>query len=165
MKSLDTQMEPQDQYQGMNKASREEEMDLEIAVKLGTKLLKEAGGLDTLQQAISDTQDPAQVVAKFLVQLILQIKDSVASQDIDLSPNIVLGQDGWIVQMLDLLEKELGLPEEFSEDVLDDVVETFKAMAQGEQGGQPQQGQPQASPQQGAPMPQQGAPASPMMGG
>ena len=143
----------------MNKASQEEEMDLQIAVSLGTKLLHKAGGLQAIQKAVESSQDPVQVISKFLVQLILQIKDVVAEQGVDLSPNIVLGQGGWLVQLLDLLEQELGLPQEWSDGIIDDVIETFKALSQGGKGGTPPQGQQPAPQAQGAPQ------AAPMMGG
>lgn len=145
----------------MNKASQEEELDLEIAVKLGQKLMHNAGGLEAIKKAVSSTQDPVQVVSKFLVQLIFKIKDAVAQEGVDLNPSIVLGQGGWLVQMLDLLEQELGLPQEWSDGIVDDVIETFKALAQGGKGGaaSPAQGQQQASP------PQQGAPQPMMAGG
>lgn len=148
--------EPADKS-SLKKASQEEEMDLEIAVRLSKKLMKEAGGLDAVKQVISASQDPVQVVAKFLVQLILQVKDEVAKQGVELSANIVLGQGGWLVQMLDLLEQELGLPQEFSDGIVDDVIETFKALSQGGKGGTPPQG---AAPTQGQP-----TAGPPMMGG
>lgn len=139
-------------------ASDLEHLDLEIAVKLGTKLLMEAGGLDVIKKGLDSSGDPAQVVSKFLVQLIMQIKEAIDSQGVELSPNIVLGKGGWVDQMLDLIEGELGLPATFSDDVFADVMETFKAMAQQpQQGGQP--------PQQGAQPPAQGAPMPPQGGG
>ena len=145
----------------LNKASQEEDMDLQIAVKLSKKLMHEAGGLDAIKKVISASQDPVQVVAKFLVQLIMQIKDEVAKQGIELSPSIVLGQGGWLVQMLDLLEQELGLPQEFSDGIVDDVIETFKALSQGGKGGQP----PQQAGAQAPQGPQPLAAGPPMMGG
>ena len=166
MASLDPTLEaaPEEKQDtsGMSKASQEEELDLQIAVTLGQKLMRNAGGLQAVEKAISSSQDPVQVVSKFLVQLVMQIKDAVAEQGVDLSPSIVLGQGGWLVQMLDLLETELGLPAEFSDGIVDDVIETFKALSQGgkrsglnastseAQGGTPPQGQ-QAPTPQGAP--------------
>lgn len=137
-----------------------EHLDLEIAVKLGTKLLMEAGGLDVIKKGLDSSGDPAQVVSKFLVQLIMQIKEAVDSQGVELSPNIVLGKGGWVDQMLELIEGELGLPPTFSDDVFADVMETFKAMAQ-----QPQQQDAQPPAQPGQPAPQASPMAAPPGGG
>lgn len=126
-------------------ASGLEELDLEIAVKMGTRLMKEAGGLKAIEQAMSGSGDPVQAISKFLVQLIMQIKEAVSSQGVELSPNIVLAQGGWVEQMLDVIEGELGLPPDFSDQVFGDVVETFKALAQSPQGAGQQQAA--ASPQ------------------
>lgn len=142
----------------MPKATDVEKLDLEIAVKMGTKLMREAGGLDTLDKAITESGDPVQVISKFLVQLIMQIKESIEAQGVELSPSIVLGQGGWVFQMLDLIEEELGMPRDFSNQVFGDVMETFKAMAQQpEEGGPPQEGG-QPPMEQGAPPPGGGQP-------
>ena len=163
-RSLDSGME----QESTGKPSKEkvEIADLKIALALAKKTLKEAGGLQALQKGIASSKDPAQVVSKFLVQLIMKIKDSLEQQGIELSPTIVLSQDGWLIQMVDFVETELGLPTEFSEDVIGDVMETFKAMLQGEAtkevGAVPPQGA--APPVAGPPAPMGGAPAN-MMGG
>jgi hypothetical protein len=136
-------------------ASKIEQADLQIAVKMGTKLLREAGGLKAIESALRGSGDPAQAIAKFLVQLIMQIKEAVEKQGVTLSPTIVLGEGGWVHQMLDVIEQELGLPPEFSDQVFGDVVETFKALAQGASqagAGAATNGAPQATP--GAPAPQ-----------
>lgn len=148
--------------QSQKKASDLEELDLEIAVKMGTKLMKEAGGLQAIEKALSGSGDPAQAISKFLVQLMMKIKETVDGQGVELSPNIVLAKGGWVESMLDMIEKELGLPPEFSDEVFSDVVETFKALSKGgQQGGQPQ-GAPPA--EAGAPAPQAG-PMPPQGGG
>lgn len=127
-------------------ASGLEELDLEIAVKMGTRLMKEAGGLKAIEQAMNGSGDPVQAISKFLVQLIVQIKEAVEQQGIELSPNIVLAQGGWVEQMLDVIEGELGLPPDFSDQVFADVVETFKALAQSGGNAGPQPGAaPQAA--------------------
>lgn len=160
-RSLDGSMQ-EDPAQEKQSSDRDVEgADLKIALALGKKTMKEAGGLQALQQGIQSSKDPTQVVSKFLVQLIMKIKDSLQQQGVELSPSIVLSADGWLVQMIDFIETSLHLPTEFSEEVIGDVMETFKAMLQGQAKGQqetqaPQQGPPQAGP------PQQ---AAPMMGG
>lgn len=121
-----------------------EELDLEIAVKMGQRLMKDAGGLKAIEQAMSGSGDPVQAISKFLVQLIVQIKEAVESQGVELSPNIVLAKGGWVEQMLDVIEGELGLPPDFSDQVFGDVVETFKALAQSGMRGGPGGGDPAA---------------------
>jgi hypothetical protein len=137
---------PMTNKQGRTKGTDLEHADLEIAVKMGTKLLLEAGGLQAIEKAINGSGDPAQAISKFLVQLIMQIKEAVSAQGVELSPKIVLAKGGWVDQMLDVIEGELGLPPEFSDQVFGDVIETFKALVQGQQaqqqGGQPQPGAP-----------------------
>lgn len=120
---------------GGKPASEIEELDLQIAVKMGERLMKDAGGLKAIEQAMSGSGDPVQAISKFLVQLIVQIKEAVEQQGVELSPNIVLAKGGWVEQMLDVIEGELGLPPDFSDQVFGDVVETFKALAQGGQQG------------------------------
>lgn len=144
-----------------NKATDIEESDLEIAVHMSKQLLLQGGGLQAIQKAVSGTADPAQVISKFLVQLLLKVKDAVAKEGVELSPAIVLGRGGWVEQMLDLIETELKLPPEWSVEILDDIIETFKALAQSpQQGAAPQgvpapQGQPpQAAAPPGVPAPQ-----------
>ena len=136
-----------------------EKADLKISLALGKKTMQEAGGLQALQKGMANTKDPAQVVSKFLVQLIMKIKDSLEKEGIELSPRIVLSANGWLVQMVDFIEVSLKLPTEFSEEVIGDVMETFKAMLQGQSRGE-QQGAP---PQQAAPAAP--APAGPTLGG
>lgn len=153
-RSLDGSMQ-EDPAQEEQSSDRDVEgADLKIALALGKKTMQEAGGLEALQKGIASTKDPAQVVSKFLVQLIMKIKDSLEKEGIELSPRIVLSANGWLVQMVDFIEVSLKLPTEFSEEVIGDVMETFKAMLQGQSQGE----------QQGAP-PQQAAPAAPVQSG
>lgn len=149
-----------------NKASDMEKLDLEIAVKMGTKLLREAGGIQAIEKAIQGSGDPVQAISKFLVQLIMQIKEAVQSQGVELSPKIVLAKGGWVQQMLDVIEQELGLPPEFSDQIFGDVIETFKALAQGNK--QPSQAAPGAPAPAGQPMTggqQPVPPGTPIAGG
>ena len=150
MKSLDTASE--------NNAADKDvpAADLKISVHLAKKSMQEGGGLAALNNAIENTTDPAQVISKFLVQLLMSIKDSLTKQNIELSPEIVLADGGWVVQMVDFIEKELKLPPAFSDETIVDVLETFKAMAQGEAKQEAAASQPQTP--QGMPMPPQGMP-------
>lgn len=142
-----------------NELSREEELDLKLAVKTAEKLMME-GGLEAIETSLKESQDPAKVVGQFLSQLILQMHEQFP-EDINVSPRIYLAEGGVLEQLLDFLEVKLKLPKEFSDQVFADVVEIFKAGAQGSQQPQPAQPGPglQGQAQQaGAPMapPQQG---------
>lgn len=130
------------------------EEQVELVTRLAVKMLNEGGGLQVLQKALQQSQDPAQVVGQFLVQLIAALAENL-SQRIDLDPRIFLVSDGFLDHILDYIEQQLSLPREFSDEVKDECVEMIRAMAQGEtKPGQPQQ----AGPQQGAP-PQPAGPA------
>lgn len=139
-----------------NELSREEELDLKLAVKTAEKLMME-GGLDTVETALKESKDPAQVVGQFLSQLIIQMHEQFP-EDLNMSPRIYLADGGVLEQLLDFLEVKLKLPKEFSDQVFHDVVEIFKA---GAQSPQPQEApgpglQGQAGPPAAAPPPQPG---------
>ena len=107
-------------------------------------MIKESGVLKKLGPALQQSADPAQVVGQFLVQLVGHLAD-VASEEYNFDPRVFLAQNGWLDKTLEFIEDELGLPEEFSDDVKGTVLEMIKALAQGEK--QPQQ---PAQPQSGA---------------
>lgn len=134
---------------------------VELVTRLGIKLLKEGGGLDTLGKAIQQSQDPAQVVGQFMVQLIGSLIEQLKEQ-IDLDPRVFLVPDGFLDNMLDFLEDQLSLPSEFSDQVEGEVLEMIKALAMGEQ--QPQQQQGPGLDQMGQQAPPE-APQGPGLGG
>ncbi len=128
---------PAEAPQQSSSLSKEEELDLRIAVKTAKKMMTEGGGLKAVETALKQSEDPAKVVGQFLSQLILQMHDQFP-KEINVSPRIYLAEGGVLEQLLDFLEGKLGLPKEFSNQVFADVVEIFKAGAQGQQ-AQPQQ--------------------------
>lgn len=140
--------------------------DLEIAFRMAVQLLSD-GGMQVIKDAINKSEDPGLVVGQFLVQLIGQITENL-QQQIDFDPRVFLAQNGWLDLILDYIETELGLPENFSDGVYGEVMELIKAAAQSpdapnnvmgeesEQGALPQQPQ--------APEPA-GMPAQPQAGG
>lgn len=134
---------------------------VELVTRLGIKLLKEGGGLDTLGKAIQQSQDPAQVVGQFMVQLIGSLIEQLKEQ-IDLDPRVFLVPDGFLDNILDFLEDQLSLPSEFSDQVEGEVLEMIKALAMGEQ--QPQQQQGPGLDQMGQ-QAQPAAPQGPGLGG
>lgn len=123
---------------------------VELVTRLAVKMLKEGGGLQVLEKALQQSQDPAQVVGQFLVQLIAGLAENL-SQRIDLDPRIFLAPDGFLDHILNYIEQQLSLPPEFSDEVKAECLEMIRAMAQGET-----KPQPQAGPQQGAQPPQAG---------
>lgn len=143
-------MKPLDQ-EVSKEPSQQSPDEVSLAVALSKKLMKEAGGLNGLKKALSQTQDPAEVVAKFLVQLLMKVKEVLDKEQVELPPESILEDGGWMDQMLDFLEDQLGLPPEFSDEVGGAVLETFKALAQGErnQAAAPPQQQQQPQPMPG----------------
>ena len=137
--------------------------DIELAVNFGVKLLKEAGGIKLIEQAINQSKDPALVIGQFLTQIIAKLAEQLRDE-YGIDPGIFLAKDGFLDYILNYIEKELGYPEEFSDEIYSQVLETIKAAAMGPEApngvmeGQPSQApaQPQAPPQGGMP-PQPGA--------
>lgn len=121
--------------------------DAEIAFRLGVKLMSEGKGLETIEAAINESQDPAQVIGQFLAQIMTVLAERLQEQ-INLDPRVFLAKGGWLEMMLDYIEQKLGYPQEFSDQIFVQVVEVIKAAAmdpQQAQGGQQppmQQGQP-----------------------
>lgn len=140
--------------------------DTEIAVRMTLQLLNEGGGLKVIEDAINKSQDPAMVVGQFLAQLIGQLAEQLGQQ-INLDPRVFLAKDGWLDAILDYIEKKLGYPSEFSDQVYGTVLETIKAAAMSPPAPN-QVMDPNSAPEQGqmppeAPMPAQ--PGIPAAGG
>ena len=150
--SLD-QVQAEEQV-GAGKNTQFNSEDVELAVNLGLKLLNEGGGLKLIEQAINQSQDPAQVVGQFLAQIIAKLAEQMRD-NYNIDPGIFLAKDGFLDYILNYIEKKLGYPEEFSDQIYSQVLEIIKAAAMGPEapnnvmeGGQSQ------PPQQGAPQPQ-----------
>lgn len=101
--------------------------DTEIAVRMTIQMLSE-GGLQVIEDAINKSQDPAVVIGQFLSQLMVALSDQLGQQ-VNLDPRVFLAKGGWLDEILDYIEKKLGYPEEFSDQVYAQVVETIKAAA------------------------------------
>lgn len=104
------------------------DQDVEIATRLGIKLLMDGGGINQIEAAIRQSEDPGQVVGQFLAQLIAQMAEQLSGQ-IDLDPRVFLAKGGFLENILNFIEDKLGLPEEFSDQVWSEVVEIIKALA------------------------------------
>lgn len=139
---------------GSNKEQRPKEQlksdDVELAFRMGVKLMSEGKGLETIEAALNESQDPAQVIGQFLAQIMGVLAERL-QQEMQIDPRVFLAKGGWLELMLNYIEKKLGYPEEFSDQIFMQTVEVIKAAAQNPQ--QAQQGQPAPQPQQGAPAP------------
>ena len=103
--------------------------DVEIAVRLAIKLLNEGNGLKIIADAIQQSKDPAQVIGKFLAQMIGQLAEKLRDEA-GINPGIFIAKNGFLDQILDYIETKLGYPEEFSDQVYGRVLDTIKAAAQ-----------------------------------
>lgn len=102
--------------------------DVEIAVRMAVKMLKEGGGLKMIADAITQSKDPAQVVGKFLAQLMGQLGEKLRDE-YGIDPGIFLAKNGFLDHILNYIETELGYPEDFSDTVYNEVLDTIKAAA------------------------------------
>ena len=143
--------------------------DVELAVRLGIKFIKEGGGLKIIADGINKSKDPARVVGQFLAQVMGKLAESLRSE-YGIDPGIFLAKDGWLDTILNWIEGELGYPEDFSDKIYMQTLETIKAAAMepppandemggqvvvptkdamGEQPQAPTSPQPQMAPEQG----------------
>lgn len=125
--------------------------DAEIAVRMAIKMLNEGNGLQVIKDAIDKSQDPALVIGQFLAQMMGALGEQLA-QKIGLDPRVFLAQGGFLEKILDYIEVKLGYPEDFSNEIHTQVLETIKAAAQSPQAAQPGAPQPGAPAQGGPPL-------------
>lgn len=102
--------------------------DVEIAVRMAIKMLNEGGGLKVIAESIQQSKDPAQVIGKFLTQLIGQLAEKLRDE-IGIDPSIFIAKNGFLDQILDYIEKKLGYPSNFSDQIYAEVLDTIKAAA------------------------------------
>jgi hypothetical protein len=126
--------------------------EAEMVSMMGMALL-DNGGLAEIDKALQSSQDPPQVVGAFMTQLIGQMAEMTTQMGI--SPNVYLEKGGFLDQTLAYIERKLGLPKEFSDQVYGETLEAIKAAAMEGGGGEPAGGPT------GAPTQPQGAPAGP----
>lgn len=109
--------------------------DTRTVVLMGKAMLKQ-GGLDVIKKALAQSRDKAQVIGTFLAQMTGQMAEMTAEEGID--PAIYAQPGGFIEQILDYIEIQLGLPKDFSDQVYNETLETIKAASMNG-GAQPQQ--------------------------
>jgi|SRR5690606_30947732 len=102
--------------------------DVEIAVRLAIKMLNEGGGLKIIADAIQQSKDPAQVIGKLLAQMIGQLAEKLRDE-VGINPGIFIAKNGFLDQILDYIETKLGYPEDFSDQIYVQVLDTIKAAA------------------------------------
>lgn len=136
--------------------SKEEKQHLSIMVNLAKNLIDD-GGVQVINAA-QKSRDPGQVIGQFMMQLGEQIAEQLAGK-VDVSPKILLIEDGWVEQVSDYLQNEYGV----SKDVMDRAEIYVGGMAEqqalAEQQGAPAPAQEQqlpAGPTMPQPAPQQG---------
>lgn len=150
--------DPEASEQAMSEIPVEEDL-AEYVFLLGVDLL-EQGGLATLQKAIQQSSDPILVISQFIVQLVAQLSE-VLSQETNFDPRVMLTRGGFVDSISDFIVEKLGLEEEASDMIEQEVMEMIKGLAQGE--GKPSQ-QPEAAPMEQA-AGAQPMPAGPQPGG
>lgn len=143
--------------------------DLEIAVLMAQDML-EQGGIQVIRDAINQSQDPALVVGQFLGQLIGQLGEQLQQKFPDFDMRVFLADGGWLDQILDYIETELGYPENFSDQIYSEVLELIKAAASGPEApnnvmGEEEEGSMPAQPEMPNPPAPGGIPTQPSAGG
>lgn len=102
--------------------------DAELATRMGIQMLKEGGGMQIIADAINQSQDPAEVIGKFLAQMMGQLAEKL-HQKAGIDPGVFLAQGGFLDGILNYIEDQLGYPEDFSDKIYDSVLESIKAAA------------------------------------
>lgn len=136
--------QPQEEQAPQGKQNSVNKDDVEIVTRLGIQLLSKGGAMKQIQEALQSSKDPAQVIGTFIAQMMAQILEQVSSE-VDIDPRAFLANGGFLDTILNYIEKKLGLPEEFSDQIYNQVLEVIKAAATNPQqagAGQPQQGAP-----------------------
>jgi hypothetical protein len=144
-----------------------EEDDLEIAV-LTAKHLLEDGGFDVIDKAVASSSDPGQVIGQFLMQLGTQMFENMP-EGVTLSPAIMLAHGGWLEQISDFIQEQLGVKREIMDKAEIYVASTAQQSAQasqqqGDPNAPPVAPGPSAAPPQAPPQPMPGEAPMPMEG-
>lgn len=135
--------------------TEEEEADLRIAVTLSKNIIDD-GGIEVIDQALSGSSDPAQVIGQFLMQVVAQMSEELP-KELNLSPRVFLAEGGWVEEISDYLQEVYEVPENVMDRAEMFIAAQADSMAQGAAQQATQQGDPmmqqsveQAVMQQGA---------------
>lgn len=140
--ALEEQMKQEGAPQQGERLTDEEEVDLKIAVLFAKKLIDE-GGIDVIDQAVQESNDPGQVIGQFMMQLASQLQENMP-EDMKLSPRVFFAQGGWVEQVSDYLQDEYKIDRKVMDRSEIYIATAAEKMAQG-QAQQAAQGQPPAS--------------------
>lgn len=99
--------------------------DVDLAFRMAVEAL-DGGGLKVIADAIDQSNDPAKVVGQFLAQLMGQLAEKLRDE-FQIDPKIFLAKNGWLDLVLDFIEHELGYPDQFSDQIYQEVLEIIKA--------------------------------------
>lgn len=135
----------------MQRLTDEEEQDLSIMVNLAKEAIDD-GGIDVIDQAIEQSNDPGQVVGQFLLQLGSQLAEQLP-EDMTISPRIMLAEGGWVEEVSDYLQEQYGVDKEVMDRAEMYIGASAEQMAMQQQ---QQQAAPVQQPQQAPALPQQG---------
>lgn len=122
--SLDS-MHAEQASQGSRKYDKK---DVELAVRMGIKLIKDGGGLKVIADGINQSKDPARVVGQFLAQVMGKLAEQLRDQ-YGVDPGLFIAKNGWLDTILDWIESELGFPPDFSDKIYQQTLEVIKAAA------------------------------------
>lgn len=86
------------------------DLDMKIAVLMGMRLLDD-GGFEVIDRAVESSKDPGQVIGQFLLQMGQQLYEKMP-EDLKFSPDIMLAEGGWVEQISDYIQAELGVAPE-----------------------------------------------------
>lgn len=121
-------------------SGKEVDPDAKLVSMMGMAML-DKGGLQTIQQALATSQDPAQVVAQFVAQMAGQLAE-YTSAEMGVNPGVFVQPNGFLDQILGHIERKLKLPQEFSDQVYGETLEVMKAAAMSPEQAQGQQQAP-----------------------
>lgn len=134
----------------------EEQRDLRIGVMLAQDMI-DKNGAEVIKQALSQSNDPGQVIGQFLMQLVSQLGEMLP-EELQLSKKIYFARNGWVEQISDYLQEEYSVPRDVMDRAEIYIGTTAQEMAATKSNPQAAQAaqQQQAAPQQEVPptMPQ-----------
>lgn len=122
---------PLDQAPAEEQATERQKYDpdhVEVAVRMGVKILRDGGGLKMIAEALNQSKDPAQVIGQFLAQLVGKLAEQLRDQ-FNIDPGLFVAENGFLDNILNYIEQQLKLPPEFSDQVYAEVLEIIKAAA------------------------------------
>lgn len=122
--------DPELNEQAMQEIPVDEEL-AEYVFLLGVDLLEQGGGMDALRKAVDQSSDALLVISQFIVQMVGQLSE-VLNEEVNFDPRVMLVRGGFVDSISDYIVDKLGLGDEASEMIEQEVLEMIKGLAQGE---------------------------------